>query len=344
MNKTATINDVARKAGVSASTVSRVLSNNPKISAPTREKVLKCMEELGYHPNAIARSLASNKSWAIGVIMPATSQDLLLNPFFPEALRGIVKAAANSGYDLLLSTNSEAGEELEAIRQLVLGSKVDGIILMTSKVEDECVEYLCSLDFPFSLIGSPDGLVEKVNHVDNDNFMAAYEVTRYLSMLGRRRIAMISGNEDLIVTKKRLEGYKRALQESNLPFTSDMLFTGSFDEETGYECGRIIAEREERPDAVIVTDDLVAYGAVKVFQSLGVRIPADIAVASFNNSVLSRYSPTPITSVDINAVQLGEQAMNLVLMAIEDGIRGKKIMIPYTLHKRRSTEPLSGNN
>lgn len=338
MHKAVTINDVARKAGVSPSTVSRVISKNPKISAPTRDRVLKCMDELGYHPNAIARSLASNKTWAIGVIMPATSQDLFLNPFFPEALRGIVKSASNSGYDLLLSTNTESGEELEVVKQFVLGSRVDGIILMTSRVNDECVEYLCARDFPFSLIGSPDGLDEKINHVDNDNYMAAYEVTRYLSMLGRRRIAMIAGNENLIVTKKRVEGYKRALIESNLAFKHNYLFTGSFDEQTGYECGSIIAAMTERPDAVIVTDDLVAYGAVKVFEGLGVKIPKDIAVASFNNSVLSRYFNIPITSVDINAVMLGEQAMRLVLKAIEKGVRGNKIIIPYTLYKRQSTE------
>lgn len=329
---------MAKKAGVSPSTVSRVISNNPKISRPTRNKVLKCMEELGYHPNAIARSLASKKTWAIGVIMPTTSQDILLNPFFPEALRGITKAASLTGYDLLLSTNAEKGEELKVIKQFILGSKVDGIILMSSKKNDECVEYLCSLDFPFSLIGSPDKFSEQINHVDNDNYMAAYELTRHLSMRGRKRIAMIAGDEKLIVTQKRVEGYKRALLESNLPFSDDMLFTGSFDEQTGHKYGSLIAAMEQRPDAVIVTDDLVAYGAVKVFESMNVKIPADIAVASFNNSVLARYASTPITSVDVNAAKLGEQSMKLVVKAIEDDVRGNKIIIPYTIHKRKSTE------
>ncbi|WP_353893937.1 LacI family DNA-binding transcriptional regulator [Proteinivorax hydrogeniformans] len=336
--KVVTINDVAKKAGVSPSTVSRVISKNPKISAPTREKVLRHMEEMGYHPNAIARSLASKKSGAIGVIMPTTSQDLFLNPFFPEALRGIVRGASNSGYDLLLSTNSDKDEEIEVIKHFILGSKVDGIILMSSKVNDECVNYLSSLDFPFSLIGSPDGLEGQINHVDNDNFMAAYEVTTYLSMKGKKKIAMIVGDEKLIVTKKRVEGYKRALLESNINFDENLLYTGSFDEQTGYEYGSIIAEMEDKPDAVIVADDLVAYGAVKVFESLDVSIPEDIAVASFNNSILSRYAATPITSVDINAVKLGEESMKLVVQAMEKEVRGQKIITPYTIHKRKSTE------
>lgn len=337
-NGSVTIKDVAKKAGVSPSTVSRVISKNPKISQATCEKVLKCMDELGYYPNAIARSLANRKSGAVGVIMPTSHDDVLLNPFFPEALRGIVKGAAKAGYDLLLSTNDEKGEELQVIKNFIRGSKVDGVILMTSKVNDECIEYLCSQDFPFSLIGSPESLGEKINHVDNDNYMAAYELTRHLSMKGRKTIAMIAGDINLTVTKKRVEGYKKALEESNLTFHEELLFMGSFDEKTGYKYGSIITDLNPRPDAVIVTDDLVAYGAVKVFEGLGVRIPEDIAVASFNNSILAKHSSVPLTSVDVNAAKLGQEAMDLLVKAMEEGIRGIKTITPYTIFKRKSTE------
>ncbi len=333
-----TIKDVAKKAGVAPSTVSRVISQNSRISKATSDKVLKCMKELGYYPNAIARSLANQKTGVIGVIMPTTTEDIFLNPFFPEALRGIAKGASKSGYDLLLSTNSEKDEELKIIQSFIRGSKVDGVILMSSKVEDECIDYLCSIDFPFSLIGSPESGGDKINHVDNDNFMAAYELTRYLSNIGKRNIAMISGDENLTVTKKRVEGYKRALEESNLLFKDELLFTGSFDEKTGYKYGSIIAELDPRPDAVIVTDDLVAFGVVRVFENIDVIIPEDIAVASFNNSILSRYANTPITSVDVNAASLGYEAMNLLVAAMEKGVRGNKIITPYTIHKRKSTE------
>lgn len=332
-----TVNDVAELAGVSPSTVSRVISNNPKISQETRDKVQKCMEELGYYPNAIARSLARSMTGTIGVIMPTRTEDLFLNPFFPEALRGIVKGASAEGYDLLLSTNTEKSGELSIIKNFIRGSKVDGIILMSSKVSDECVDYLRSVDFPFALIGSTFRFDEKINHVDNDNYMAAYELTRYLSMIGRKRIAMIGGDERLTVTQKRIEGYRKALTESNLPFEDRLLFTGKFDEETGYKYGAEIAKMVPRPDALIVTDDLIAFGAVKVFRLMSISIPEDIAVASFNNSVLSRYSDTPITSVDINATALGEGSVKVLVEAIK-GVRGKKIIIPYTIYKRQSTE------
>lgn len=340
MNKkgNVTVSDVAKMAGVSTSTVSRVISNNPRISQATKDKVLKIMDEVGYYPNANAQSLAKNKTGTIGVIMPTTSEELFLNPFFPEALRGIVKGASNTGYDLLLSTNTEKDEEVEIVKKFIRGSKVDGLILMSSKVEDQCIEYLKSIDFPFSLIGSPYKYANEINHVDNDNYMAAYELTNYLIHIGKKRIAMIAGDKSLMVTKKRVEGYKKALEENNLSFEESLMFIGSFDEETGYKYGKEISEMDNRPNALIITDDLVAFGAVKLFESIDLSIPGEIAVASFNNSILSRYSNIPLTSVDINAAELGRQAMNLLNETMNLFDKGKKIIIPYKIYKRKSTE------
>lgn len=334
--KQVTANDVAKMAGVSPSTVSRVISNNPRISEPTRRKVLKCMEELGYYPNANARSLAIKKTGTVGIIIPTTSEDYFSNPFFAESLRGIIRGASKSGYDLLLSTNTEKGEELKITKKFVRGSKVDGIILMTSKVDDECIEYLKNIDFPFSIIGSTDD--EKINQVDNDNALAAYELTKHLIEIGRKRIAMIVGDMNLVVSKKRIKGYKKALSEANIDFDENLLFSGSFDEKTGYDYGVKISKINPLPDGLIVADDLVAFGAVKAFEDLEINIPKDIAVASFNNSVLAKHSNIPLTSVDINAFELGREAMNLLVDAIEDEVRGEKITIPYNIYKRESTK------
>ena len=340
MNKTSniTVKDVAERAGVSPSTVSRVISNHPKISEKTKTKVLKIMEELGYYPNAIAKSLASNKTGTIGVILPARSGDLLLNPFFPEALRGILKGASANSYDVLLSSGYEGEDELEILKKLIRSSKVDGIIIMSSRIDDECQDYLNSIEFPFSLIGSPYDHKEKVNHVDNDNYMAAYELTTYLSMIGKKKIALIAGEITQMVTIKRVEGYRKALMESNLPYDEKLLFTGKFDEETGYLYGNEILNLKEKPDAIIITDDVIAFGAVQILRANGVKIPDDIAIASFNNSVLSRYSDIPLTSVEINSFDLGYEAALLLVTSINEGIKGKKFIIPYTIIKRQSTE------
>ncbi len=333
-----TATDVAQKAGVSTSTVSRVISDNPRISQKTKEKVLKVMNEMGYYPNAIARSLAKKQTGNIGVIMPARSEDVFLNPFFPEALRGILKGACNNNYDILLSTNTEEGDELENIKSFIRASKVDGIILVSSKVDDESIKYLSSIDFPFSLIGSPYEAINNINYVDNDNYMAAYELTKYLINTGKRLIAMIAGDDRLVVTRQRIEGHKKALEDSNIVFNNDLLFIGSFNEETGYKYGKDIIKMESMPDALIVTDDLVTFGAIQVFESSNINIPKDIAVASFNNSIISRHSAIPFTSVDINAYELGLESVNILAKSIEDDIKGVKITIPYKIYKRESTE------
>lgn len=333
-----TLHDVAKLAGVSPSTVSRVVSNNPRISKATKMKVEKCMEQLGYYPNANARSLAIKKTDAVGIIIPTTSDDYFSNPFFPETLRGIIKSASESGYNLLLSTNTEKGEELKVIKNLIKGSRVDGVILMTSKVDDECIEYLKSIDFPFSLIGSTVKKDEKINMVDNDNMLATYELTKHIIDIGRKKIAMIVGDKKLIVSKKRIEGYKKALRELNIKVDEELLFSGSFDEKTGYNYGMKISRLKPLPDGLIVADDLVAFGAMKAFEKLNIKIPEDIAVASFNNSVLAKNSNIPLTSVDINANELGKKAMNLLVEAIEEGTIGKKLLIPYKIFIRESTK------
>ena len=332
-----TISDVAKLAGVSPSTVSRVISNSPRISDSTKEEVLRCMDELGYYPNAIARSLAKKKTGNIGLVVPNRAEDILLNPFFPEALRGIIKAATNTGYDILLSTNNGLENELTSIKNLINASKVDGIVLMSSKVDDESIVYLTNKDFPFSIIGSPYRIDEGINYVDNDNFMAAYELTKYLASMGKKNFAMIAGDPSLMVTKMRIQGYKQAIEEFDLDFKEGNLFIGTFDEETGYKYGKEILELEPRPDALIVTDDLVAFGAIQILENVNIKIPEDIAIASFNNSVLSRYSQTPFTSVDVNAHDLGFESINLLVEAIEKGIKNQKIIIPYKIHKREST-------
>ncbi|WP_425447879.1 LacI family DNA-binding transcriptional regulator [Dethiothermospora halolimnae] len=335
--KQVTASDVAQLAGVSISTVSRVISNNPKISEPTRLKVLECMDKLEYYPNANARSLAIKKTGTIGIVIPTTSEDYFSNPFFTESLRGIIKGASNLDYDLLVSTNTEKGEELKIIQKFIRGSKVDGIILMTSKINDECIEYLENIDFPFSLIGSTIEQDKRTNQVDNDNYSAAYELTKHILDNGRRNVAMIVGDMDLIVSKERVKGYKKALEDYNIGFDSKLLFSGSFDEKTGYYYGKKISKINPIPDGLIVTDDLVAFGAVKALHDMGVNIPKDIQVGSFNNSSLAEHSNIPLTSVEINASQLGKEAMKLLVDAIENETRGKKILVPYTIYKRKST-------
>lgn len=337
--KKVTIKEVAIKAKVSPSTVSRVISDNPKISRETKERVIRCMDELGYYPNKIARSLANKKSQTLGIIMPSRGEDVFLNPFFPQVLSGILKEAASRDYDILISSGLDRKSEIQIIEKLINSSKVDGIIIMTSRLKDDNIAYLIAREFPFVLIGSQlEGEINNsINNIDNDNYRASYELTSYLISLGKKNIAMIGGDRDLVVTRRRIEGYKKALRDSKIKYRKEYLFTGEFTEEAGYKYGEKILKLDPRPDGIIVADDLVAFGTIRFLENMDIRIPEDIAIGSFNNSFLSRHSNKPFTSIDINPYDLGRGGVEMLIKAIDQGIRGQTLLIPYEIHKREST-------
>lgn len=338
-NKRITIRDVARKAGVSPSTVSRVISGNPRISRDTTERVMQCMEKMGYHPNAIARSLANSSSSTIGLVMPQGPGEALSNPFFPEALSGIIRTSSEMGYDILLvSHHGDEDGQVNAIKGMINASKVDGIILMSSRKDDRSIEYLASIDFPYSVIGSPYNGQKSFNHADNDNILAAYELTSYMIAKGYRRLVLLSGEKELTVTRMRIQGFRKALEESGIPYTDDRVLVGRFDEETGYNFGKWASDPINRIDGIIATDDVLAFGATTALLESGLRIPEDVAISSFNNSVLSRRCNIPITSIEINPGKLGEESVKLVIDSILNGTMDKRIIVPYQLHKRASTE------
>lgn len=338
-NKRITIRDVARRAGVSPSTVSRVISGNPRISKETTERVLQCMEKMGYHPNAIARSLANSSSQTIGLVMPNGPGEALSNPFFPEALSGILRTSSAMSYDILLAAHlGDESDQLESIKSIINASKVDGIILMTSRCEDKSIDYLDSIDFPYSVIGSPEDGHRSFNHADNDNALAAYELTAYMISRGYNNLAILSGGRDLVVTKMRIDGFRKALYEAGIDCHEDQIRVGEFDEETGYSFGKWIAGSGNKINGVIATDDVLAFGAATALIENGIRIPEDVAVSSFNNSILSRRCNIPLTSIEINPGKLGEEAVKLVIDAIVNGERGKRVIVQHQLHKRLSTE------
>lgn len=331
-----TVRDVAEKAGVSPSTVSRVISDNPRISRKTRDRVLKIMDELNFHPNAIARSLAMSTTKVIGIIIPYRSTDTLLNPFFPEALRGIIASTRFEGYDVLISSSANFEEELNNIKSLFNSNKVDGVILMSSRNNDDNIAFLTSVGFPFTVIGTVDD--DSTSFVDNDNKKACYELTQLLTKSGRSNIIFASGELSLKVTESRSSGYKKALEEEGLSYDEKNFLVGSFDEETGAAFARKIIESEQKVDGIIATDDVIAYGLIKGLQEAGIKVPQDIAVASFNNSLLSKYSG--ITSVDINAYELGKESARMlckILHTENDKRQRLRKYIDYTIVERDTT-------
>lgn len=335
-----TIKDVARIANVAPSTVSRVIADSPRISEETKQKVKKAMEQLGYHPNLNARNLASQSTQTIGLVMPSSKDVGFQNPFFPSVLQGISEGAHEKNYALHMTTGKSKKEILEAVIQMVQGKRVDGLVLLYSSVEDKVISYLRERDFPFVLIGKPYKDIEAITHVDNDNIRAMKEATEYLIQLGHSQIGFIGGSMELMVTADRLHGYERALIEAGIEIKKEFIIHQEFLREGGQEAVREIMQLEHPPTGLVVADDFMALGVLNTLDELGIRVPEDISIVSFNNVLLAEMAKPPLTSVDINIFELGFQASkNLIAMVENNNEPTKRLIISHRLIKRLSCSP-----
>ena len=333
-----TMKDVAKLAGVSASTVSRVISDDQRISQATKDKVLKVMEKLNYYPNSAARSLASDKTEIIGLVMPSCQEDIFINPFFQEVLRGVSSITSQNSLDILIVTNHEGEDDLDVLKRIIQGQKVDGVILTRSQKNDKGISYLREHNIPFVLIGSCLEY-DDITAVDNDNEQAAYDLTSLLINKGREKIAFISGEIDSVVALKRYQGYLRALEYYNIEVKEEYFISDEFLEESGYQLMSQLLELDDIPDAVVCADDLICVGALKrIKKEKNYNVPKDIMLASFNNTILAKYSDPAITSVDINGIQLGKIASKkLINIFNESQSRGKEVL-DYEIKERDSTD------
>lgn len=331
-----TLNDIAKIAKVSPSTVSRAIANNPKISVATREKIYKIMKDLNYHPNIIARSLANKSTRIIGIIIPGMAEKAFQHPFFPEVLRGISSMAHKYKYNVLISSVSTSEEEKQTLKQFAYGGIAEGIILLASKVKDPSVAELMKIKFPFVVIGKPENELE-VNWVDNNNFTIGYELTQHFIKLGRKKIVFLGVSSNFIVTLDRLHGYKKALEDNGLAVDEKFIIESKFIDDNGFDLMKQLFDRGVNPTGVIAGDDLLAFGAMRFIYEQGIKIPEEIAVAGFNNVPLANYSVPPLTSVEINAFELGAKAFELLKAINNDSRSYNRTIVPAELVIREST-------
>lgn len=331
-----TIKEVAQLANVSPSTVSRVISDSPRISDETKKKVRKTMEELGYHPNAIARSLVRKSTNTIGIVMPQSTEAAFLNPFFPEALSGISSAAHMENYCILLSTGNSEGEQIKSIENIVRSGRVDGVIIMYSSVDNLTLEAIKKLNIPSIVIGKPLNSKGTL-YVDNDNVETAYQVTKELLDRGHKKIGFVSGSFKFVVSLDRLDGYRNALVDNNIKFDRDYLVEAEFSRESAREEMEKLLNLKEPPTAVIVTDDVMAFGVIDTIKKHGLRIPQDMEIISFNNISLSEYSNPSLTSVDINVYKLGYEAGKLIIEKIKGKEDKDRVIVPTKVIYRQSS-------
>ena len=334
-----TIKDVAKLASVAPSTVSRVIANSPRISEKTKVRVKEAMEHLGYHPNFNARSLANKNTQALGIVLPSAADIAFQNPFFPEVLRGISTKAQEEKYVLNMSTGQSNEQIFNNVVQMVQGRRTDGVLLLYSQVEDEIIAYLQKQKFPFALIGKPFKDVNTITHVDNDNYKASKTVAEYLILLGHERIAFVGGNLDLVVTIERLEGYEAALRQANIKYRDDYVVHEVFLKEGGQDAVVELMSLSDPPTALVVADDIMALGVLRMLDNMGMSVPEDISIISFNNVMISELASPPLTTVDINIFSLGYEATKCLIHNIHfPASEAKRVIVPHKLIRRESCQ------
>jgi len=331
-----TIREVASRAGVSPTTVSHVINNTRFVSPEARERVLQAMQELGYRPNVLARSLRRGETYTLGLILPDSA-----NPFFAEIARAMEDAAFRRGYNVILG-NSENDLEKERLYVDVLVTKqVDGLIFVASGDRSRSLEDLVHQDLPVVVVDRQLANVE-VDTVLTDNFQGGFQATRTLLELGHRRIGCITGPSHLTPSAQRVIGYRRALEAAGLGVDESLIVRGDFQPRSGYQAAQALMHTPQPPTAIFVCNDMMAIGALRALAEMGLRVPEDVSLIGFDDIELASYTTPPLTTIRQDKAAMAQTALNLLLERIVDRqIPARQRVIPVTLVERQSTRRIA---
>ena len=341
MNKRITSQDVADLAGVSRTTVSFVLNNDKRftIRPETADKVRAAAKQLGYYPNASARALASNQTKNLGLIVSRSPQYIATDPFLPQILSGLLDVLGQNSQGLLLEW-VEPGQQLESYLELTRAHHIDGMILMTPRLDDPGMKALEETDIPVVLMGTIPG--SSLHSVDVDNKSAADEAVCHLIGLGHTRIAFIT-NAALPYTSanQRLDGYKAALQKAGRTYDPQLVREADFDPQSGYTQMRSLLASGQDFSAVFIASDNVALGAYSAIQEAGLSIPEDISVVGFDDIPLASYINPTLTSVAVSGHEIAVESYNLLTRLMRDEVpESLSVTLPTRLIARESSREI----
>ncbi|MGL5695147.1 MAG: LacI family DNA-binding transcriptional regulator [Peptostreptococcaceae bacterium] len=332
MKNNITIKDVAKKAGVSISTVSRVINDSKPVTDEVKQKVLDVIKETGYIPNPLARSLVTKKSQLIGVIVPEVSDS-----FVNEILNGVEEIAKMYDYEILLAnTYSDKEQELKSIN-LLRAKQVEGIVMISWKVEEEHVDYMQKCGIPASYI-SKTARDYDIHTVSTSNIDATYDMTKYLLDKGHEKIAFVmTSKDDTVLEIERLTGYEKALNERKIKLDKNLIKHGTTTYEGGYSSMKELLDEGVVPHAAFVTGDEAAIGAINAICDAGYRVPEDISVAGFNDVKIAKMYRPKLTTVHQPLYDMGAVAIRMVIKMINnEPLEIKKMELPYSIEERDS--------
>ncbi|RME45785.1 MAG: LacI family transcriptional regulator [Chloroflexi bacterium] len=315
-----TIRDVAERAGVHPSTVSRVFSGKTQISEATRERVLAAANELGFQPNAIARSLSRQRTNTIAIVVPHSFEGYFEDAYFPQVMRGLLQVAHKHEYRVLVGGSNGRADEITQLFDIVGSRQADGIIVLSNRADVDIVGALCNQDIPFVLMGKPESEYEHVAWVDSQDADYTRQVIQYLIGLGHERIAYVGGDPDVLVTKERERGYLQALREAGIEPLPEWIDYAFFAEEGGYKSVyRMRKLNHHAPTAYYAANDLMALGILRALRELGLRVPEDVSVVGTNDSFFAAHAAPPLTSLHVPYADMTAKATSILLQSIRSG-------------------------
>ena len=307
---TYSIIDVAKRAGVTKSTVSRVLNNQPHVTAKTREKVLKTIEELDYQPNPYARSIVTGKTMTVGLLVPN-----LHSSFYVEIVEGIMDEISSQDYGLLIYKSE--GKDEKILKSVFHKSKTDGIITITPRFREQSFVDAFQDSQPFVLINHRNSEIE-APYVCLNNFNGGYMAAKFLLELDHRDIACFTGRLSSQSTKDRFKGFKKALEENNVLLDESWIkIKGVHFEDSVAEIIMHWAEIEKMPTAIFAYNDLTAFDTIAVLRELGISVPRDVSVIGFDNVRMARYSRPPLTTINQSMERIGKTGSRMLLELIQ---------------------------
>jgi LacI family transcriptional regulator len=311
-----TIRDIARLAGVSKATVSRVLNQKPDVDPTTRERILRLIEERAFVPSITASRLAGGRSRVIGILIPS-----LTWPLIPEIMRGVSEVVEQSPYELLLYSitreQDRTGKEQRDVIDRILATKLAaGLLAVFPGQSAQHLTRLHEQGIPIVMIDD-QAKPTSIPWAGANNYMGGYSATRYLLQLGHRRIAHIQGPQKFLVSYDRYQGYCEALREAGITPDPTLVMEGDFMPLGGYSCASKLLTMEERPTAIFAANDLMAYGVLTAAEEYGLQVPDDLSLIGFDDIPLSAHTRPALTTVRQPFYEMGQRAIELLLSLLE---------------------------
>lgn len=332
-----TIYDIAKRTGYSPTTVSKAFNNYSDVREKTRQEIFRTAREMGYLPNAHARTLTTKKSWTIGVLFVENTGVGIRHPFFSAVIESFKKVAVAKGYALMFISKDVGGKQSGYLENCRIRG-VDGVVVLLSDYEDTYFRELLESDIPTVIL---DFETSESHTVCSDNTTGAKMAVEYLYSLGHRQIAHISGGMNTFPGKIREEGYKSAMKQQRLEVPDAYIVNGAFySRDSGYEAMLQLLELPERPTAVFASGDLLAVGAIMAAKDSGLSVPGDISVMGYDDIELAEYITPALTTVRQNTELLGRRAADILLEAIEGQEQEKEaVLVPVEVIERESCAP-----